>query len=187
MSIVTIDDSCFTNIANAIRGKNGETTTYKPNEMAAAISAISSGGSGNITQWGKMFFSSLSSQVDLSSIVADYSKIDFMFFSPGKGSYDSGFVYFPGLTSPDSRAAGYIPMLKIDSYSSGNIWTDSWSKFIAPSDYQTETIYFFKQSEFDANGVLKTYHLSNSTHGDMSSPEPSSFIGSKSSVYIFYH
>ena len=60
MSIVTIDDSYFTDIANAIRGKNGETTTYKPNEMAAAISAISSGG-GNITQWGKMFFSSPSS------------------------------------------------------------------------------------------------------------------------------
>ena len=55
MSIVTIDDSYFTDIANAIRGKNGETTTYKPNEMAAAISALSSGG---ITQWGKMFFSS---------------------------------------------------------------------------------------------------------------------------------
>ena len=185
MSIVTIDDSYFTDIANAIRGKNGETTTYKPNEMAAAISAISSGGSGNITQWGKMFFSSSPSQVNLSSIVADYSKIDFMFFSPGKSSYDSGFIYFPGLTSPDSRAAGYIPMLRIDS--SGNIWSDSRSKFIAPSDYQTESIYFFKQSEFDANGILKVYYLANSTHGGMSSPEPSGFIGSNSSVYIFYH
>lgn len=184
MSIVTIDDSYFTDIANAIRGKNGETTTYKPNEMAAAISAISSSG-GNITQWGKMFFSSSPSQVNLSSIVADYSKIDFMFFSPGKSSYDSGFVYFPGLTSPDSRAAGYIPMLRIDS--SGNIWSDSRSKFIAPSDYQKESIYFFKQSEFDANGVLKIYYLANSTHGGMSSPEPSGFIGPNSSMYIFYH
>ena len=183
MSIVTIDDSYFTDIANAIRGKNGETTTYKPNEMAAAISAISSGG--GITQWGKMFFSSTPSQINLSSIVADYSKIDFMFFSPGKGSYDSGFIYFPGLTSPDSRAVGYIPMLRIDS--SGNIWSDSRSKFIAPSDYQKETIYFFKQSEFDANGILKFYYLANSIHGGMSSPEPSGFIASNFSVYIFYH
>ena len=184
MSLVTIDDSYFTDIANAIRGKNGSTDTYKPNEMAAAISALSGGG-GNITQWGKMFFSSSPSQVNLSSIVADYSKIDFMFFSPGKSSYDSGFVYFPGLTSPDSRAAGYIPMLRIDS--SGNIWSDSRSKFIAPSDYQRESIYFFKQSEFDANGVLKIYYLANSTHGGMSSPEPSGFIGPNSSMYIFYH
>ena len=180
MSIVTIDDSCFTNIANAIRGKNGETTTYKPNEMAAAISAISGGG--NITQWGKMFFSSSPGQINLSSIVADYSKIDFMFFGSGKGSYDSGFVYFPGLTSPDRRATGYIPVLRIDS--SGNIWSDSRSKFIAPSDYKKETIYFLKQSEFDANGILKTYYLSSS---GQSSPEWSSWMGSNSTVYIFYH
>ena len=181
MSIVTIDDSCFTNIANAIRGKNGETTTYKPNEMAAAISAISGGGSGNITQWGKMFFSSSASQVNLSSIVADYSKIDFMFFSAGRSSYDSGFIYFPGLTSPDSSATGYIPLLKITS--SGNIWSDSRSKLIAPSDYQKENIYFFKQSEFDANGILKTYYCSSG----MSSPGESSFIKSNSTVFIFYH
>ena len=181
MSIVTIDDSYVTDIANAIRGKNGETTTYKPNEMAAAISALSSGG-GNITQWGKMFFSSTPSQINLSSIVADYSKIDFMFFGAGKSNYDSGYVYFPGLTSPDSRATGYIPVLRIDS--SGNIWSDSWSKFIAPSDYQKETIYFFKQSEFDANGVLKFYYLSSR---GMSSPEQSTIMGSNSTVYIFYH
>lgn len=180
MSLVTIDDSYFTDIANAIRGKNGETTTYKPNEMAAAISAISGGG--NITQWGKMFFSSTPSQINLSSIVADYSKIDFMFFGAGKSSYDSGFIYFPGLTSPDSRATGYIPVLRIDS--SGNIWSDSRSKFIAPSDYKKETIYFLKQSEFDANGILKTYYLSSS---GQSSPEQSSWMGSNSTVYIFYH
>ena len=181
MSIVTIDDSYFTDIANAIRGKNGETTTYKPNEMAAAISALSSG-SGGITQWGKMFFSSTPSQINLSSIVADYSKIDFMFFGQGKSSYDSGYIYFPGLTSPDSRATGYIPVLRIDC--SGNIWSDSRSKFIAPSDYKKETIYFLKQSEFDANGILKTYYLSSS---GQSSPEWSSWMGSNSTVYIFYH
>lgn len=179
MSIVTIDDSYFTDIANAIRGKNGSTNTYKPNEMAAAISAISSGG--GIAQWGKMFFSSSVSQVNLSSIVADYSKIDFMFFGTGKSSYDSGYIYFPGLTSPDSRATGYIPLLKITS--SGNIWSDSRSKFIAPSDYQKESIYFFKQSEFDANGILKTYYCGSG----MSSPGESTIIGSNSTVYIFYH
>lgn len=43
MSIVTIDDSNLTAIGNAIRAKNGATTTYKPSEMAAAISAIETG------------------------------------------------------------------------------------------------------------------------------------------------
>lgn len=46
MSIVTIDDSHLTAIGSAIRAKNGTTTTYKPSEMAAAISAIETGDSG---------------------------------------------------------------------------------------------------------------------------------------------
>ena len=46
MSIVTIDDSYLTAIGNSIRAKNGSTTTYKPSEMAAAISAIETGDSG---------------------------------------------------------------------------------------------------------------------------------------------
>lgn len=41
---VLVSENNLTNIANAIRGKNGTTTTYKPSEMAAAITAISGGG-----------------------------------------------------------------------------------------------------------------------------------------------
>ena len=44
MSKVLVNESSLTGIANAIRSKNGETTTYKPSEMAAAITAISGGG-----------------------------------------------------------------------------------------------------------------------------------------------
>lgn len=46
MAIVTIEETNLTNIAGAIREKNGTQTTYKPSEMAAAIQAISAG-SGN--------------------------------------------------------------------------------------------------------------------------------------------
>lgn len=47
MANVIINDQNLTNIANAIRGKNGSTNTYKPSEMADAITAISGGGSGS--------------------------------------------------------------------------------------------------------------------------------------------
>lgn len=40
MANVIINDTNLTNIANAIREKNGETTKYKPSEMASAILAI---------------------------------------------------------------------------------------------------------------------------------------------------
>jgi hypothetical protein len=44
MAKVLISEENLTNIANAIREKNSETTTYKPSEMATAIQNISSGG-----------------------------------------------------------------------------------------------------------------------------------------------
>lgn len=47
MAIVTTDNQHYTDIAAAIRSKNGTETQYKPSEMAAAIQAIS-GGSGSV-------------------------------------------------------------------------------------------------------------------------------------------
>lgn len=44
MAIVTTDNQHYSAIANAIRAKNGEATLYKPSEMAAAISALPTGG-----------------------------------------------------------------------------------------------------------------------------------------------
>ena len=46
MAKVLVNESSLTGIADAIRGKNGSTDTYKPSEMAAAITAISGGGGG---------------------------------------------------------------------------------------------------------------------------------------------
>ena len=43
MSKVLVSEENLTNIANAIREKNGETTTYKPGDMATAIQEISGG------------------------------------------------------------------------------------------------------------------------------------------------
>ena len=44
MAKVITDSQHYTDIANAIREKNGESTQYKPSEMATAIQAIESGG-----------------------------------------------------------------------------------------------------------------------------------------------
>ena len=45
MSKVLTDDANYTAIGNAIRSKNGESTVYKPGEMAQAILDIPAGGS----------------------------------------------------------------------------------------------------------------------------------------------
>ena len=44
MAKVLVNETNLTNIANAIREKNGTTDTYKPSEMATAISNIQAGG-----------------------------------------------------------------------------------------------------------------------------------------------
>lgn len=46
MAKVLVTDTNLTNIANAIRGKNGETTSYKVDEMAEAINNLSESTSG---------------------------------------------------------------------------------------------------------------------------------------------
>lgn len=46
MSKVLITDTHLSDIADAIRNKNGSTTTYTPGQMAAAINAIPTGGGG---------------------------------------------------------------------------------------------------------------------------------------------
>ena len=101
MSIVTIDDSCFTNIANAIRSKNGETTTYKPNEMAAAISAISGGGG----DWQVAAISTVYDATTNKTIIPltnyiDVNTDDFLLFAAGKYSETSSSPYQVFMISP---------------------------------------------------------------------------------------
>ena len=43
MANVLVEETSLSNIASAIRGKNGGTAVYKPGEMAAAISNLPSG------------------------------------------------------------------------------------------------------------------------------------------------
>ena len=43
MPKVLVTDTYLTNIGNAIRGKNGLTTQYKPSEMSSAIESLSTG------------------------------------------------------------------------------------------------------------------------------------------------
>jgi hypothetical protein len=49
MANVIIDDTHLSNIADAIREKNGSTDTYKPKDMAEGIRCILTGGMGGVT------------------------------------------------------------------------------------------------------------------------------------------
>ena len=74
MPKVLVNDENLTNIANAIREKNGETTTYKPGDMATAIQNISSGGGGDPELEASFLSSidgSLGANITLATAIAD--------------------------------------------------------------------------------------------------------------------
>ena len=65
---VVVLDSTLTDIADAIRGKNGSSDTYKPSEMSTAITAIPSGG-GDIVNGIISRFKATSGTVDANTFV----------------------------------------------------------------------------------------------------------------------
>lgn len=64
MGKVIINDTTLTSIADAIREKNGQATTYLPSEMPAAIQAIEGGGSKiNITNAEYLFYENFNKNI----------------------------------------------------------------------------------------------------------------------------
>lgn len=186
MANVLVQDSSLTAIGNAIREKNGSSTTYKPAEMAAAISAIATGGSGGgITQWSKLYYSSSASTLDLSSIVSDYSKVDFIIMVKNSTTNNYSVVYFPNLEPVADKAAGYTSLLFLDSSTSSEVFGQR-GRFSGPADYTTDTTYYFKKSEIEANQPLALYYLT-STASVYSMEQVNIFIPANYSVLVFYH
>lgn len=101
MAIVTTDNQYYSAIADAIRGKNGEATLYKPSEMAAAISALPTGGGAldfltNETDYGVAIYQNSSETTSSRTIVLpDGITFDDVKFIIGMGytNNSSGTVY----------------------------------------------------------------------------------------------
>ena len=95
MSKVMVNESSLTAIGEAIRGKNGTTNTYKPSEMAAAISNIPAGG-GNF-DFSNLEYVQLTSNTgsvlpDLTTFISDFNKVVCIMIQDSNSSY----VYLRG-------------------------------------------------------------------------------------------
>ena len=101
MAIKTIDDKNLTDIADAIRAKNGTTTTYKPSEMAAAITALTGGGDGGSVEMMTANWTAASSTVGAGFEISVFDYVDsvddilmlFIRTSSDNVSYNSNFLY----------------------------------------------------------------------------------------------
>lgn len=77
MSKVMVNESSLSSIGEAIRGKNGTTNTYKPSEMAAAISNITTGGNFDFSnlEYVQLTSSAGSELPDLTPFISDFDKV----------------------------------------------------------------------------------------------------------------
>lgn len=107
MALKTINDTNLSAIAAAIREKNGETTTYKPSEMAAAIKAISAGGSGLDIDWNNDIVATVNSASGTIVLPEGYTINDIKLVilptntSSGSSSSTRWFVAMPGVVTPE--------------------------------------------------------------------------------------
>ena len=92
MAKYCVEDTTFSNIADAIRTKTGNTAELTPLEMPAAILGITGGGSGSGTDFGALnyaeitaeYYNSSSNQYpipDLSPYISDFSQVAAMYFT----------------------------------------------------------------------------------------------------------
>lgn len=121
MANVLVQDTSLTAIADAIRGKNGTETTYKPAEMAAAITAIPSGSGGGEVVFKNAFITPTANAtvIDLSPWITDDNINDWFIYG--------GLPYWGLIESGSLRAAVQIfgPILQNCTISTG-LEKDSW-------------------------------------------------------------
>lgn len=89
MSKVMVNESSLTAIGEAIRGKNGTTNTYKPSEMAAAISSIPAGGNLDFSNLEYVQLTSNGSSVlpDLTPFISDFNKVVYIIVQDSNSTY----------------------------------------------------------------------------------------------------
>lgn len=131
MSKVFVTDTYLTDIGNAIREKNGETTTYKPSEMAAAIQAISGGG-----EQPKLNAPTIKITVDTLTITANKNNGNFVtgynvYVNPG-----TGYVLFGTTTTLTNDLTQY--QVPLGDYS---IKVTAVGENFIESDYSNELNY----------------------------------------------
>lgn len=117
MTKVAVTETYLTNIANAIRGKNGSSDTYTPAEMATAITNIPSGGESKNIQVVQGTTRTTSSTLTAIGAEMTVSKT---------GTYD---VYWSAFRSTTSSSYTYGTQLYVGSSAYGTQNT-TWSNHV---------------------------------------------------------
>ena len=118
MSKVMVNESSLSAIGEAIRGKNGTTNTYKPSEMAAAISSIPTGSNFDFSKLEYVQLTSSSSSSgsvlpDLTTFISDFNKVVCIMIQ----DYSMSYIYLRGTDTDRSPYKDLFQFPQGGSYS----------------------------------------------------------------------
>ena len=163
MSKVMVNESSLTAIGEAIRGKNGTTNTYKPSEMAAAISSIPAGG-GNF-DFSNLEYVQLTTKndssilPDLTPFISDFNKVVCIMVQ----GYNETFVYLRGT---DTDRSSYKDMF---------YYTGNRGSYSTPSTKLSSTgCYALNITNLNKPEIIVMYSTTNKT--TLSAPWRGAFI-----------
>lgn len=163
MANVVINDEHLISIADAIREKNGTEETYKPSEMATAISAIETGGGGN---WD---YSQLHSVVISGSNLSSYLSGEELIVGISARGYPENYssqnivlIGFNGDTVPALEGKVFSPCVRYEA-SGSNYGTDidyeGEELTISTSLKASGTVYYNQLLNYVLRGVHIYYYL----------------------------
>src|SRR5574344_50312 len=176
MSKVMITDTYLTNIANAIRNKNSSTTTYKPSEMATAITNLPSG---SVSIPPNTFFAfSLTSIDDFNTLMAAldtsaYTTMKYMFIN---------LVYMTNLNLSNFNTANVDDMSYMFEYCN-NLETLDLSNFntanVRTMSYMFDYCSSLETVDLSNFNTKKVFNMASMFHGcaSLTSANLSSFNG----------
>lgn len=141
MTKVLVSETYLTAIAEAIRGKNGSTTVYKPGEMAAAIAGIEAGGGSGGSRFGLTLDNFIAKPAADGSLSAgDAADVSL----PGVTKINFGVFYcsrcIRSLTAPDLASVGNADAMKYAFQSSPELKSVS---FPALTDVSASTAFIY--------------------------------------------
>ena len=187
MSKIILEDSTMTNIADAIRSKNGETGQYLPSEMPAKIEAIQTGGSGIPRATAKYAYHKNSPETNLTQ-----EEIDNYVLATKRMFYNR-----TALESIDTIDGKKLVIVNPEYmfYNCSNLTSLDVSKFNTSGVTSTEYMFYncskltsLDVSNFDTSNVTNMnytfYKCSNLTSLDVSNFDTSNVIDMR---YMFYN
>lgn len=155
MANVLVNEQSLTDIAAAIRAKNGEETTYKPGEMAAAISNLPTGG-GNLQY--VVLTKATDKTFDISNYVNGHNNFILYF---GQKSSSDRYAYVPWISETNKYKLSSATFVGANGFT-GILSSGGNALYNTPTSTYGQTVSYDKETGIVTVNNIGSYPLGTS-------------------------